>query len=185
MALRSLLVFLLLWLARAGPALAGEREPPTAVWSGLVLATNNPHPGEAPPKLRRFAGKLRNIFGYNQFEIIGENAQKFEDPNERWLIPSKEFFMSVKPRFERGERPGRRRMKIVLFQNRRQLAEFETRLNGAESPLFIRGPMYARGQLVIVVHAVDPAEIPPRPDLTPFRPRPSDGYLGQPVVIPH
>jgi len=173
MARLSLLAFCLLWLAGACPALAGE--PPTAIWSGLVLATNNAHPAEAPPKLRKFAGKLRNIFGYNQFELVGENSQRWEDPYERWLIPSKEFYMSVKPRAERGEHGGRHRMKIVLFQNRRQLAEFETHLNGAESPLFIRGPLYDRGQLVIVLHVVDPAENPPHAILTPFLPRASNG----------
>jgi hypothetical protein len=163
MALLFLLAFV--WLSRPGPALAGEPSPPpippAAVWSSLVLATNDAHPAQAPAMLRKYADKLRNIFGYNQFEIIGENSErmeKIEEPYEHWLIPSKDFYMSLKPRAERG---GRHRMKIVLFQNRRQLAEFETHLS-PESPLFIRGPLYARGQLVIVLHVVDPAEVPLR-----------------------
>jgi hypothetical protein len=109
--------------------------------------------------LRKYALKLKDIFGYNQFELIGEYSEKMDDPNERWLIPSKDFCLSVKTHNAPGERYP---MKIALFQNRRRLAEFETHLS-AESPLFIRGPMYAGGQLVIVLHVMEPSEIPVPP----------------------
>jgi hypothetical protein len=142
------------------PAVVGKVIP-RAIWTGLVLATNDPHPAEAPSQLRRFAGKLRNIFGYNQFELIGENSEKMEVPSERWLIPSKEFYLNVKTHPEPGQKlPDT----IILFQNRRRLAEFETHLT-ADSPLFIRGPQYARGQLVIVVHVSEPGEAPGSADL--------------------
>jgi len=162
MPLLTLLAFCLLWLSCSGDALAGEPSPAMfprrAIWSGLVLATNDAHPAEAPAKLRKYADKLRNIFGYNQFELVGEASDKMDDPYERWLIPSKDFYLRVRNHMEPGQR---RRMKIALFQNRHQLAEFETHLT-PESPLFIRGPLYARGQLVIVLHVVGPAETPER-----------------------
>lgn len=151
------------WLSTALPAFAGEPSspspPPRAIWSGLVLATNNAHPAAAPTRLRIYAEKLKNIFGYNQFELVGEASERMDDRYERWLIPSKDFFMSVKSRTEAGQRHP---VKVVLFQNRRQLAEFETHLS-PESPLFIRGPLYARGQLVIVLHVVEPNEVLVRP----------------------
>ena len=172
MPLPSLLAFCCLCLLStdaAGPA--EPSPPPPAIWSGLVLATNNPNPAQAPAPLRQFAAKLKNIFGYNQFELVGEYAEKMDDPYERWLIPSKDFCLSVKTHNMPGEHYP---MKIVLFQNRRRLAEFETHLN-PESPLFIRGPLYAGGQLVIVLHVVDAAEIPARPSkaaLLPANPLP-------------
>jgi len=162
MPLLSLLAFAILWCscasrARAGdPAAAAPSIVPTTIWSGLVLATNDPHPADAPPQLRNYAQQLKNIFGYNQFELIGENAEKMDDPYERWLIPSKDFCLSVKMHNEPGQNYP---MKIVLFQTRKRLAEFETHVS-AESPLFIRGPMYARGQLVIVLHIVAPGDAP-------------------------
>jgi hypothetical protein len=120
-----------------------------------VLATNDARPAQAPTGLRQFADKLRNIFGYNQFELVGESAEKVDGPYERWLTPSKDFCLSVKTHNEAAEHYA---MKIVLFQNRRRLAEFETHLN-SESPLFIRGPLYAGGQLVIVLHVMNRAEL--------------------------
>ena len=151
-----LLVFCVLWLA--GPAYAGSppapAATPTSIWSGLVLATNDAHPADAPAELCKYAAKLKNIFGYNQFELIGQYSEKMDDPLERWLIPSKDFCLSVKTHNEPGENYP---MKIVLFQNRRRLAEFETHLS-SESPLFIRGPLYAGGQLIIVLHIVEPSD---------------------------
>jgi hypothetical protein len=167
MPLFSLLAFgLLCWLSCASCEAAGPgaeaSPPPHAIWSGLVFATNDPHPTQAPERLRQFAQKLKNIFGYNQFELVGEYAEKMGDPFERWLIPSKDFSLSVKTHNEPGQRY---RTRIVLFQNRQRLAEFETHLN-PDSPLFIRGPQYAGGQLVIVLHEVDASQVPvhtPRP----------------------
>jgi len=176
----SLLAFsLLCWLSDASAVRAAQPSPPPpvppippAIWSGLVLATNNPKPAQAPTPLRQFAGKLKNIFGYNQFELVGENSEIMDDPYERWLTPSKDFCLSVKTHNEPAQHYP---TKVVLFQNRRRLAEFETHLN-SESPLFIRGPLYAGGQLVIILHVVDAAAaIPPRtprPALLPATPLP-------------
>lgn len=176
MSLLPLLALFLLWLSCTGLARAGEPSPPPPtprIWSGLILATNDVHPSEAPARLRKFADKLKNIFGYNQFELIGEYSEKMGDPDERWLIPSKDFYLSVKSHTGAG---GHYPMKIVLFQNRRRLAEFETRLS-PESPLFIRGPLYARGQLVIVLHVVDPSDISAGRVLAPLPPHPVVGGM--------
>jgi hypothetical protein len=136
--------------AAAGAADSSPPPPPAPrIWSGVVLATNGTHPGQAPERLRKYAGKLKNIFGYNQYELIGESSAKMDDPNERWLAPSKDFSLSVQNHSEAGARHPP--TKITLFQGKRRLAEFETHLNSG-SPLFIRGPFYAGGQLVIVVH---------------------------------
>jgi hypothetical protein len=164
MPLLSLLAFgLLCWFSTtATAAVAGPSPQPSRIWSGLVLATNPAHPSQVPEGLRKYAEKLKNIFGYNQFELVGESSEKMDDPGERWLIPSKDFCLSVKQRSQPGGN-----YEIALFQNRRRLAAFETHLN-PRSPLFIRGPLYAGGQLVIVLHVLDPAEPPVREMRTPL-----------------
>jgi hypothetical protein len=166
MPLLSLLALFLVLLARASTAFGGEpaspavvssgTQPTAAIWSALVLATNDAHPAAAPAKLGKYAAKLKNIFGYNQFELIGEHSERMDEPNEGWLVPSKDFCLSVRTHNVPGEQPYP--MKIALFQNRRRLVEFEPHLS-PESPLFIRGPLYAGGQLIIVLHVV-PIEAP-------------------------
>jgi hypothetical protein len=160
MPLLSLLAFCLLaWLSCTAAAGAADSSPPPSprIWSGVVLATNGAHPGQAPERLRKYAGKLKNIFGYNQYELIGESSARIDDPKERWLVPSKDFSLSVQSHYEAGVR--RPPTRITLFQGSHRVAEFEANLTSGR-PLFIRGPFYARGQLVIVVHVRDSSEIP-------------------------
>ena len=153
--------FLLTCAARTGAADVPDGS--SAVWSGVVFASNDPHPAQPPPRLRPFESKLRHIFGYNQYELVGESAQRI-DPSERWLMPSKDFSLTVRRLNAAGQHSP---AKIVLFENRRRLAEFEARLRPG-SPLFIRGPLYASGQLVIVLCAAEPSEVPvPRPPVNP------------------
>jgi hypothetical protein len=191
MPILSLLAFAILcWLSCALTARAGEPSPSPApqhprFWSGLVLATNGAHPGQPPEHLRPVARKLTNIFGYNQFQVIGESSQKIDDSSERWLIPSKDFYMSV--RSPNGPGP-KNPTHITLFQNRKRLAEMEAHI-GPDSPLFIRGPQYAGGQLVIVVRVADPSEFPERPVpkavIVPVRPAPFPPIFGAtPTRIP-
>jgi len=162
MSLFSLLAIALLWLAFARTACAAAPDsspPPPRIWSGLILATNDAHPAQAPDRVRKFADKLKSIFGYNQFELVGEYSEKMDGPTERWLIPSKDFYLSVKTHNGPG---GHYPATVTLFQSHHKLAEFETHLS-PDSPLFIRGPLYARGQLVIVLHVADPSEVAVHP----------------------
>ena len=157
MPLLSLLALgLFCWLSASSLSRAAEPSPapPPRIWSGLVLATNGPHPAAPPDRLRSVAGKLKNIFGYNQFEIIGEYSEKMDASSERWLVPSKDFYMSVQAS---PGHTGNFPTDIVLYQNRKRLAELQAHL-GPDSPLFIRGPQYAHGQLVIVLRVADPSE---------------------------
>jgi hypothetical protein len=132
--------------------LTPTRSPAPTIWSGVVLATNETHPAPAPAQLDAYSDKIKNIFGYNQLALIGENSQRMEASYEHWLIPSKDFYLSVRSHTKPGEAYP---LKIALFQNRHRIADFDARL-GADSPLFIRGPMYARGQLIIVLRAIAP-----------------------------
>ncbi len=118
-----------------------------SVWSGLVLATNEDHPKEAPLELRKFKTKLENVFGYNQLELIGQHTESMDDPLEHWLIPSKNFCLRVdaKPLSKIGWP-----LRLQIFEDKKLLAHFDANL-GPQSPLFIRGPLYAGGQLIIIL----------------------------------
>ena len=68
------------------------------IWSAVVLATNPPSPKDAPLELREFTTRLKRVFGYSQFELIGAAAEKIDEQNESWLVPSQSFWLSVKAR---------------------------------------------------------------------------------------
>ena len=121
------------------------------IWSAVVLATNPPAPKEAPAELREFAPRLKRVFGYSQFELIGAASEKIDEQNESWLVPSQSFWLSVKARRAIAkEARGGYLLNLQLFHDRRPLLETEAKL-APGSPLFIRGPQYGHGQLIIVL----------------------------------
>ncbi|MGB8170606.1 MAG: hypothetical protein WCF18_24090 [Chthoniobacteraceae bacterium] len=138
------------------PPAAIVREKPTPknddkVWSGLVLATNDPSPKDPPSELREFAPRLKRVFGYNQFELKGSTAKPIDADGESWLVPSDNFWLSVRARRALSkEARGGYLLDVHLYQDHRPLVATETKL-APGSPLFIRGPMCGRGQLIIVL----------------------------------
>jgi hypothetical protein len=125
----------------------GSASAEDSIWGALVLATNEKEPAAPPTELAPFAKSMRNVFGYNQFEVIGSHTQKVEDPDGSWLIPSKRFCLRVKIR-KSGQ--GQHLLTLLLYQEQKLLVGTRARL-GDRSPLFIRGPLYGPGQLIIVL----------------------------------
>jgi hypothetical protein len=124
---------------------------PDKIWSALVVATNAASPKDAPAELREFAPRLKRIFGYNQFELVGSATEIIDDKIESWLVPSQNFYLGVKARRAMSkEARGGYLLNLQLFQDKRPLVDTEAKL-APGSPLFIRGPQYGKGQLIIVL----------------------------------
>jgi hypothetical protein len=101
-------------------------------------------------ELARFSGMVKRFFGYNQIELIGSATKNVDEKCERWLVPSQNFWLSVKAKQDDGKGY---LLNLSLFHDKRQLVETDARL-GPDSPLIIRGPMHARGQLLIVLQVL-------------------------------
>jgi hypothetical protein len=92
---------------------------------------------------------LKNIFGYDQFELLGQHTESIDSPTEHWLIPGQDF--SLRVNCKKAAKPGfNYRLKLELFQEKKLLADMEARLGG-QNMVFIRGPFYGQGQLLIVL----------------------------------
>ncbi len=126
----------------------GAPELGEKVWIAVVLASN-PEKGaraaDVPQELAPFAGKLSKFLGYQQFEVLGSATKVFDGQNERWLVPTQNFWVRV---LAKREAAGYN-LKMELFHDKRRLLETEARL-GPRSPLIIRGPVHPRGQILIV-----------------------------------
>ncbi len=118
-----------------------------SVWSGLVMANNAPEPTPIPAELNKFEGTLKQLFGYNQFRVIGQSRQMLKSGDEDWLASSKYFSLHVnsKPAANEGYR-----LNLQLFQEQKLLLETEAKLS-KKSPLVIRGPQVGDGQLVLLL----------------------------------
>ena len=147
MALRKFFVLVLISTAMGGIFVPSSRAT-DSIWSALVLATNDEHPRPPEPALEKYYQKLKRIFGYNQFELLGEHLEMMDSPYEHWLIPRKDFSLHVDS--EKAVKPGFFRIKLDLYQEEKLLAEIEARIAG-QNLLFIRGPEYGKGQIVIIL----------------------------------
>jgi len=119
-----------------------------SIWSGIVLATNVPQTKvETSPEVARLHNELKNLFGYSQFRLIREHTELMDSPVERWLLPGKSFSLRVSSakKVEMGYR-----LHLQIFEDKEMLAETDARL-GMQSPVFIRGPLCGRGQLVFIL----------------------------------
>jgi len=143
---RSLLLLSLalgLMLGAAVPAHGSQ-----TVWSGLVIANNVAQPEETPIELKRVEGTLKELFGYNQFSVIGQSKKALVTGSEDWMAQSKYFSLHVDSK-EGNDKAGYR-LDLKLYQEKSLLLETEAKLSKA-SPLIIRGPQVGDGQLILLL----------------------------------
>jgi hypothetical protein len=144
MQLRPLLIAVLVMLAVGAVSSADAAH---AVWSGLVIAENVPQPTAVPPELTKFEQTLKNLFGYNQFEVIGQSNKTLRTGEEDWLASSKYFSLHCDAR---GENDAGYTLNLKLYKEKDILLETDANLSRS-SPLVIKGPQVGSGQLLLVL----------------------------------
>src|SRR5436190_2655131 len=143
--LRSILLFtaLVALVMNAAPASRAAE----AVWSGLVIAENVAQPEPIPLELTRIERPLKQLFGYNQFQVIGQSSKTLKTGEEDWLAASKYFALHVDAR---GESEAGYVLNLKLYKEKELLLETDTKLS-KRSPLVIKGPQVGGGQLLLVL----------------------------------
>ena len=136
-----------LWLAlMLGTAVPGHATQ--TVWSGLVIANNVAQPEETPLELKRLEETLKELFGYNQFMVIGQSKKALVTGSEDWGAQSKYFSLHVDSKS--GNDKTGYLLDLKLFQEKSLLLETEAKLS-KESPLIIKGPLVGDGQLILLL----------------------------------
>ena len=131
---------------RPGEKVAAAREN-ERIWSALILASQSDHPHAPPPELGKMAKKIEQFFGYDQVDLVGSASKEIDDNFEQWLVPSTDFWLAVKSKKEPN---GVYLLTLQIFHDKRHILQTEVRLT-PNSPLLIRGPLCAKGQLVIAL----------------------------------
>src|SRR5881394_3351523 len=143
MQLKPQLLALLLLLAIS----AVSADAANAVWSGLVIADNVPQAAPIPPELTTLEQTLKDLFGYNQFAVIGQSNKTLKTGEEDWLANSKYFGLHVDAR---GESDAGYTLNLKLYKENDVLLETDANLSKS-SPLVIKGPQVGSGQLLLVL----------------------------------
>ena len=118
-----------------------------SVWSGLVIANNVAQPEPIPPEIKRIEQSLKELFGYNQFKVIGQSQKTLKTGEEDWMASSKYFSLHVD---SKGATAAGYLLELQLFQEKKMLLETEAKLS-KRSPLIIRGPQVGDGQLLLLL----------------------------------
>jgi hypothetical protein len=142
---RLLVIFsvaMMLTFSAASPARASEN-----VWSGIVIANNVAKPEATPPELTRIQDTLKELFGYNQFKLIGQGRKTLKKGDEDWMAASKYFSLHVD---SKGASGSGYLLNLQLFQEKKLLLETEAKLSKS-SPLVIKGPQIGDGQLLLLL----------------------------------
>jgi hypothetical protein len=117
------------------------------VWSGLIIAENVEQPAPIPPELSQIEQTLKELFGYNQFQIIGQSRKTLKTGEEDWLASSKYFSLAVDAQ---GESESGYAVNLKLYKEKDLLLETNTKLS-RQSPLVVKGPLVGNGQLLLVL----------------------------------
>jgi hypothetical protein len=144
---RSSVLLLSLWLALMVSGSQAAHSSQT-VWSALVVANNAPQPEEAPVELKKLESTLKELFGYNQYIVIGQTRKALVTGSEDWMAQSKYFSLHVDSK--QGNDKTGYVLNLKLFRENNLLLETETKLT-KESPLVIRGPQVGDGQLILLL----------------------------------
>jgi len=118
------------------------------VWCAVVLASDPPRgqdPKAPPAELAPYAKKLSKVFGYQQFEVIGSATKAMDNQNERWLVPTQNFWVGA----HATRQADGYQLSLQFYHDKRCLVETQAKL-GVGSPLIVRGPMHERGQIILV-----------------------------------
>jgi hypothetical protein len=118
------------------------------VWSALVIAHNVAKPAPVSPDLTYLEETLKDWFGYNQYEVIGQSRAVLVTGSEDWLAQSKYFSLHIDSK-EGNDKTGYR-VSLKLFQQSNLLLEWEAKLS-KERPIIVKGPQVGDGQLLLLL----------------------------------
>ncbi len=149
MAIRISLKFLALLFVFStfgfGASSAAER-----VWVGLYLAENTPPPPGVPFAQEKLRHRLHEVFGFKHYELIKAQEYDLRHEWEQWFVPRKDFFLRLEPL---PRVPGEPRViDYEIYKDGFIVAKGNYEPH-EETPLFINGPDFHEGRLILVLEA--------------------------------
>lgn len=142
--MRFFVTILLLWAAGWAGTCKAEPWP----WGALVIGRMDEGPDDS--RLDKYLPSLKRVFGYRRYEIYGEAWGTGPARGDSIVLPTKEFFVKLHPLREQ-------RVGFEFFRKDRMLVEGEA-VMPVSAPLFITGPEYGMGKLVMIVEIRDTAQ---------------------------
>jgi hypothetical protein len=138
-----LAAFFLLLGPLAMPVIATEH-----VWGCLLYASNSTKAFDLPSRLSGYDARLRNGLGFSTYRVIAQRETAVEDRPKNLLVSAGDIQVLLTSLSRTSD--GKYLVGILFLEGANQVMETQARV-GEGSPLFIRGPDWREGQIIIVV----------------------------------
>ena len=125
------------------PALAAEN-----FWGCLIYASDTAQCNTLPERLRSYEARMSSAFGYSRFCLIAQRQTTFEAQRETGLAFSGDLKILLTSLT--GASDGKYLIRLLFEESEEPVMETQARVS-RNSPLFIRGPNWRDGQIIIVV----------------------------------
>jgi hypothetical protein len=139
----QLLVLVFLFGAFAGTAHASIR-----AWGCLLYASNAGKVLDLPPWLAGYDAPLRRSLGYASYHVIAQREIAVGAQTENLLVSAGDIQVVLTSLSHAPD--GKFLVELLFVEGTKQVMETQAKV-GQGSPLFIRGPDWRDGQIIIVV----------------------------------
>lgn len=116
------------------------------IWGALVFATLEKV--KAPKNIEKTLIQLGKAFPGKNFQLLGEHTQEIFSEYESWVVPSKDVFLKIDSKGPTEKSDGVN-LHLQLWQKKNVLLKTDVILR--KEPIFITGPRWGKGQLIMVV----------------------------------
>ena len=128
-----------------GTSFAGEK-----VCVSLYLGQNEPPPSGTQPAPGKLHHQLEAVFGFQHYRLIKEQDFQLHNEWEQWFMPRRDFFMRIEPLHHELGQP--KMLDYEIYKDGFIVVKGTYELH-AETPLFINGPDFHKGRLILVLEA--------------------------------
>jgi hypothetical protein len=139
----QLAFLVVLFGAFAGPVHASIR-----AWGCLLYASNAGKILDLPPWLAGYDAPLRRSLGYANYHVIAQRQIAVETRTENLLVSAGDIQVLLRSLSPAPD--GKFLVELLFVEGTKQVMETQAKV-GQGSPLFIRGPDWRDGQIIIVV----------------------------------
>jgi hypothetical protein len=116
-------------------------------WGCLLYASNGGKTVDLPARLAPYDSPLRKSLGYSNFRVIAQREIAIENQPENLLVSGGDIHVLLTSLTRESD--GRYLVGLLFVEGSKLVMETQAKV-GQGSPLFIRGPDWREGQIVIV-----------------------------------
>jgi hypothetical protein len=125
------------------PAQAAE-----TFWACLIYASDAGQGNSLPQRLSGYDARMSSAFGYSRFCLMAQRQTPLQAQKEAGLVFSDDLKIVLTSLT--GVSDGKYLIKLLFVEGEQPVIETQARVS-RDSPLFIRGPNWRDGQIIIVV----------------------------------